>query len=451
MPTEPGRLLKHIRLRSATALVVANIVGAGIFTTTGFQSADLGHPGLIFLLWLVGGLLALSGALCYAELGAAIPEAGGEYAYLREAYGPLLAFMSAFVSLVAGFSAPIAAALKSFAAYATLFFPFLDSNSQTTLSPANIVAIILTWLLVAVHLRGMRGGTAFNDLVTLLKVTGIVAIILAAAAIGKGDVANFTQVAPVYNDLSTTGTLAAMGTSLIFVSFCYLGWNASAYVAAEMNNPQRDLPRSLLLGTGIVIVLYLGLNAVYFYGAPASELAGEVEVGLIAARGLFGPIGITLVTLILMVSIFASASAMTLAGPRVYYAFGRDVPPLRILAATSPKTGAPTTALLLQGAVTTALILSGRVDQIQQYAGFTLTLFSSLAVVALIVLRIKRPDMPRPFKTWGYPATPIFFLAVAIWTMVWAFMGRPLESSLGLATITAAGALFYAFARKVNA
>ena len=453
MAESGGGLLSHIGLRSATALVIANIIGAGIFTTTGFQAADLGHPGYIFALWIVGGVLAVCGALCFAELGAAMPHAGAEYVYLRETYGRFFGFMSAFISLTAGFSAPIAAVSKSFVRYASHFFPSLTDDVLWFgfLSRNDLIAVAIVWLLVAIHISGAKGGILFNDVLTLFKVCGILAIILCAAAFGKGDVANLTAVSERFYGLSRMDTFTAMGTSLIFVSFCYSGWNAAAYVAGEMNNAQRDLPRALLLGTGIVLLLYLGLNAVYFYGAGVDGIAGEVEVGLIAARHLFGDTGVTLVTLVLCVSIFASASAMTIAGPRVYYAFGRDFPPLRALAAVSPRTGAPTFALVLQGIVISIIVFSGRIDQIIQYAGFTLSLFASFAVSCVIVLRIRKPDMERPFKAWGYPVTPLLFLSISIWTMFWAFRGRPLESSLSLATVAMAGAAFFLVTRKESA
>lgn len=443
-------LLRYIPLRTATAIVVANIIGAGIFTTTGFQAADLGHPGFIFLLWIVGGILALSGALCFAELGAAMPKAGAEYVYLRETYGRALGFMSAFISLTAGFSAPIASAVKSFVRYLSHFFPNLADEPVIAIgiSANDLIAIGLVWMLAAIHFRGMKGGMTFNDAVTLFKVVGIVVIIVATIAIGQGSLTNFTDVAPNYQQLSTLDTFSAFATALIFVMFTYSGWNAAAYVAAEMKEPQRNLPRALLFGTALVVVLYLGLNFVYFYGAPAEELAGKAEVGLIASRGLFGPAGVTMVTLVLLVSILASASAMMIAGPRVYYAFGEDFAPMRFLTRIDSQTSAPVNAILLQAIATSIIIVSGRIDQIQQYAGFTLSLFSCLAVSCVIVLRFKQPDMPRPFKAWGYPATPLLFLAVNIWMMIWAIRGRPVESILSLLTVAAGGLLFYLFARQ---
>ena len=333
-----------------------------------------------------------------------MPRAGAEYVYLRETYGPAAGFMSAFVSLVAGFSAPIAAALKSFVIYAGHFFPFLaDDPTFGGMAVVDLIAVGLVWLLVGIHLRAVRSGTGFNAFMTVFKVGGIVS-----------------------------------------------GWNAAAYVASEMEHPQRDLPRALLVGTATVLALYLGLNAVYFYGAGVDELAGQVEVGLVASRSLFGPTGVSMVTIVLCASILASASAMTLVGPRVYYALGKDFAPFAFLSRTR-RGGAPAVALIIQGIVTSIIIVSGRVDQIQQYAGFTLTLFASLAVSCVIVLSVRRPEAARPFRTWGYPLSPILFLGVSAWMMYWAFQGRPLESTLSFVTVLAGGLIFALFVRRGSA
>ncbi len=443
-------LIRGIGLKSATALVIANIIGAGIFTSTGFQAAALGHPGYIFLLWGLGGLLAFCGALCYAELGAAMPRAGGEYVYLRETYGLSFGFMSAFVSLFAGFAAPIASALKSLVRYLTHFFPALGSEPVLWgfINVNDWIAIGFAWMLVAIHLRGVRGGIRFNDWITLFKLVGIVLIVAAAAAVGNGRISNLTYVSPSYGALGLADKWGAFANSLIFVMFCYSGWNASAYVAGEIKNPQRNLPRSLMLGTAVVVVLYLALNAVYFYGADVDALANKVEVGLVASKALFGNAGATLVTTVLSISLLASASAMTIAGPRVYYALGRDFEPFRLFAGVSSSTGAPVPSLFLQGVITSVMILSGRVDQIQQYVGFTLTLFASIAIACVVVLRFRRPQMARPFRTWGYPVTPLLFLGVSVWALVWNFRGRPVESTLSLVTVFIGGAIFYVTSRK---
>lgn len=449
MTSGEGGLLRHIGFRSATALVVANVIGAGIFTTTGFQAADLGHPSLILLLWVVGGVLAYCGALCYGELGAAMPHAGAEYVYLRETYGRVFGFMSAFVSLIAGFPAPIAAALKSLVLYMSAFLPILAQDPVVlgVIRLNDLIAIGLVWALIAIHMGGRREAIGFNNLVTLLKVGGIVAIILAAAAFGQGDTSNLTYVSDFYGSMSLTAKLTALATSLIFVMFCYSGWNAAAYVASEIVDAPHTLPRALLAGTAIVTLLYLALNMVYLYGADVDQLAGKVEVGLVASRELFGAWGAGLVTVVLVVSLLASSSAMTIAGPRVSYALGRDARSLRWLADTN-SSGAPANALLMQGTVASIIIVVGRVDQILQYAGFTLAFMSALAVSCVLVLRRRRPDLERPFRVWVYPIPPIIFLAVTIWTMFWAFFGRPVESAFALLTVVSGGVIFYLAERK---
>lgn len=443
MTTAPPRT--GVALHSATALVVANIIGAGIFTTTGFQAAALGHPGLILLLWVVGGILAWCGAMCYAELGAMMPSAGAEYAYLRRTYGPAFGFMSACVSLIAGFSAAIAAALKALVRYVSALVPDLTVDTQVWLgwTLEDGLAILLVWMLVAVHASSLRAGFGFNNLVTLAKVAGITGILLAGFVLGDGSYGHLWVVSDRFRQQSTVDLFAAFSVSLIFVSFCYTGWNAAAYIGHEIDTPQRNLPRALFIGTLLVTVFYLALNVLYFYGADVDRLAGVPGVGLVAAEQLFGPQGVKATVLVLAISIFASASAMTIAGPRVYYALGNDHARLRWLARTRGDSTLPVNALLLQGVVTTLLILSASIDQIIQYAGFTLALFSSLAVSCVLVLRHRLPDLYRPFKVIGYPLTPLLFLTVNTWIMVWSLVGEYWRQSLAaLATVGLAAAVF---------
>jgi APA family basic amino acid/polyamine antiporter len=440
-------LARTIGVRTAAGIVVANMIGAGIFTTTGFQAADLGNPVTIYLLWILGGVLALAGALCYAELGAAIPRAGGEYAYLHATYGGMLAFASALVSLTAGFSAPIASALKGLSHYLRHFYPVLGSEEPVlgALVAGDVFAICAVWGLVAVHIGSTGFGLGVTNIVTALKVLGILLLVGGALSIGSGDVDSMFQASQISEPKTGLDLFGASATSLIFVMFCYSGWNAASYLAGEMRDPGRDLPRALLTGTATVMLVYLALNFVYFYGASVDELAGKVEVGLVASENLFGPIGAGFVVAVLAVSLLASASAMTVVGPRVYYALGQDFGPLAFLARVNPTTGTPVAALTLQAAVTSVLIVIGRVDQIQQYAGFTLSLMATLAVSCVIVLRVRAPDLPRPFRVWGYPFTPLLFIGVSLWMMVWAFRGRPTESLLGLLTV-ALGCVLYLLA-----
>jgi APA family basic amino acid/polyamine antiporter len=352
--------------------------------------------------------------------------------------------MSAFVSLVAGFPAAIAAAFKGLVLYVIAWFPGMSAGQSVfgLIDSVDLAALVLVWTLILVQFRGMRRAIRLNNFMTLAKVGGIVVVIVAAAGFGRGDISNLGYVSTVYQTLGTTDTMTAVATSLIFVMFCYSGWNAAAYVASEIVEPERNLPRALLAGTAVVTLLYLALNVVYFYGADVDQLAGKVEVGLVASRALFGEWGAGLVTLVLIVSLFASASAMTIAGPRVYYALGRDALDLRWLGKAS-ESGVPVNALLLQGTVTSVIIVAGKVDEIIQYAGFTLALMSALAVSCVIVLRFRRPDLKRPFRVRFYPLPPLIFLGVTLWTMIWAFRGRPVESSLALLTVLAGGGIYF--------
>lgn len=444
----PNGLRRHLTLPSATLLVIANIIGAGIFTTTGFQAADLGHPMLILGLWAVGGVLAFCGAVCYAELGVLMPRAGGEYVYLRETYGGMVGFMSAFVSLVAGFSAPIAAASRAAIHYLETLIPSLSADSGSRWI-GDLSAIALVWVLVLVQRLGARRAVRLNDVLTGLKVAGMVALVVAIGFSGEGRWSRLTENVPPADAPGSPGLVAALATSLIFVMYCYSGWNASAYLASEFRRPDRDLPLSLLLGTGVVTVLYLAINAAYFYAAGAGALAGQVEVGQIAARRVLGQTGVMWVTVLISLSLIVSALAMTIAGPRVYYALGGDYPMFAWLA-RSGSGGAPWSAAVVQGGVTTLLLMTGSVDQIQQYAGFTLTLFAALAVSCVIVQRRRRPEAARSFRAWGYPVTPLVFLGVSLWMMIWAFRGRPMESVAGILTVAAGGLLFHLTAGRVR-
>lgn len=445
MNGEPEELRRHIGLGSATALVISTTVGVGIFTSTGFQAEALPHPGLILLLWALGGVLAFVGALAYAELGAAIPAAGGDYVFLRITYGGAFGFANAVLSLVAGFSAPVASMTEGFVHYLANFIPWLATEPRLLgpITANDLIAVALAWGLIGIHLSAVRIGMRFNDSIAAINLGAILLVILAAATAGSGDWHHFSAVPARYAELGAGQRLNAFATSLVFVMYTYSGWNAAAYVAGEMKNPARDLPLALLFGTMTVTALYLALNVAYLYGAGVDELAGKTEVGLVASRHLFGDRGASFVTAIICLAILGSASANTISGPRIYYAFGRDYPLFRFIGRANPRTGAPARALILQGIVTTAFILFANVDQIMQYAGFLLSLLAALAVSCVIVLRIRRPEMPRPFRCWGYPVTPLLYLIATGWMMIFNFKLRPVESSLALLSVAAAAAFFY--------
>jgi len=426
---------------TAACVLVSNVIGSGIFTTTGFMARDLGDPWLILLLWTVGALLALTGALSYSELGAAIPQVGGEYLYLRHAYGPLWGFLSGWASFVVGFSAAIAAGSVSFAAYLLQVLPFSHEPGPA----ATVLALALVWVLTGTHMAGVETGGVLQRLLTLTKVAAILALVAGAFLVGRGDWGHLTVRAP-----STAPGLGTVVVSLIFVIYAYSGWNAAGYIAGEVADPGRAIPRSMIRGTLFVGVVYLLLNVVYLYALPVAALAQPplLPVAEKAAVALFGTVGAALVSILLCISIAAAVSAMVWAGPRVYVAMARDGILPAGLAEARGAGGAPSRAILLQSGWATVLILSGSFEQLVVYTGLVLTLFSALAVGAVIVLRRKRPDLTRPFRVPLYPFVPVVYLAIAATVILYAVVERPVESAWGVATVLAGVPLYWLHGRR---
>lgn len=421
---------RKIGLIHATAIVVASMIGTGIFTTSGYTIAELDHPIWVLAVWAVGGLLALAGADVYAELGAMMPRAGGEYRYLRRAYHPAVGFLSGWVSLVVGFAAPIAASAMAFASYLGAVFEGV---------PVRASAILLIAAATALHMTSVTWGSRIQTVFTALKVLLLLLFVLGGLAFGRGSFAHLS--APL-----TSPPPAELAVSLVFVSFAYSGWNAAAYVAGEIERPERNLPRALLGGTASVLVLYLGLNVVFFYAAPPSVLAGELEVGHLAAEALFGTRAATVLSLLISVALISSVSAMTMAGPRVYLAMAEDGLFFEALAREG-RGGAPWASVALQGVLACLLAATATFDQLLVFIGFTLSLFSALTVIGAFVLRRREPEAPRPYRARGWPLTPLAFVALSLWMVVHAVASRPRESLAGLATMLLGLVLYVAWRR----
>jgi basic amino acid/polyamine antiporter, APA family len=428
-------------LAAATAIVIANMIGVGVFTSTGYQAASLHDPGTILVAWVVGGVLALCGAAAYAELGAMMPRVGGEYVYLSEAYHPVVGTMSGWASLVAGFSAPIAAAAIAFAAYVGAVAPGLDAGAQ------KLVAIGLIVAMTALHAVDTVVGGRVQTVFTAAKALLIVVFVGAGLLLGSGDTAHFASASGGLSNIWTN----QFAVSLMYVSFAYSGWNAAAYIAGELDRPERTVPRSLLVGTGVVMVLYVLLNVVFLYAVPSGVLAtgsggGPIkEVGDAAARALFGAGAGRVFSISISLALVSTVSAMVMAGPRVYTAMAEDgVLPRALARRTSG--GAPFLSVALQGVIACAIVVWGTFDEIVRYVGFTLVIFAAMTVVAVFVLRIRRPGADRPYRTWGYPVTPVLFVAMSAWVAYSEIDQHPHESVYGLATV-AVGAVAYAIAR----
>lgn len=440
---DPSSLPRRIGWFTASCVLVSNVVGTGIFTTTGFMARDLGHPGLILFIWLIGGLIALAGALSYSELGTALPVAGGEYVYLHRAYGPLIGFLSGWTSFAVGFSAAIAAGAMSFAAYMNQLLVLDDDQSLRS----TAIALGLLWSITACHIVGKGTGGLLQRTLTVVNMGAIFALIAAGVMGGRGDWAHFSQ-----SDTQATPSIGLSIVSLIFALYAYSGWNAAVYLAGEVTEPARTIPRALISGTLFVTLLYLGLNAFYFYALSVTDLAQPplLPVASKVATALLGSDAARFVTMLLCLLITGAISAMIWAGPRVYYAMAKDGLIPAYFGRTSEARETPVNAILLQSLWSSVLILSGSFEQLVIYSGTVLTLFGALAVGAVIILRRKEPDLPRPYRTPLYPLVPGFFIIISI-VIIWnAVSERPWEAGLGFATVIAGIPLYFIWQRYLR-
>lgn len=393
-----------ISLLTATCIVIANMVGTGIFTSLGFQVGDLPSGFAIMALWLVGGICALCGALSYAELAAALPRSGGEYNFLREVYHPAVGFVAGWISASVGFAAPVAIAAIPFGTYLGGVIPGLNPL---------FLSLGVVWISTLLLLRDLRLGSGFQNTSTILKVLLILLIIIAGFSV-KGIQAIAFLPVPADRALIASTPFAI---SLYWVMYAYSGWNASTYIVGEVRNPSRAIPLSLAAGTLVVTLLYLGINAVFLRTTPAAEFIGKQEVGLIAGAHIFGDAGGKVMAVFIAIGLISAVSAMMWIGPRVTMAMGEDLPALSWLAARNSH-GVPVRATLVQFAIVNFLILTTTFQKVVNYVQFSLALCSTLTVLGVFVLRWRRPSLPRPYRTWGYPVTPLIFLAVSIW-MLW--------------------------------
>ena len=424
---------KSFRYTTVIAVVVANMIGTGVFTSLGFQLLDIRSGFVLLMLWAVGGVTALCGAMTYAELGAALPRSGGEYNFLSRIYHPAAGFVSGWVSATIGFAAPTALAAITFAAYGATIFP--DEVSDWS---RKLAAIALVIVLTAIHAGARRNSGGLQVVFTILKVGVIVAFCLAAVAFA-GD-AQPVRFLPASGDgaLLTSGAFAV---SLIYVSYAYTGWNAATYLSSELENPQRTLPIILIVGTSIVLLLYVALNYVFLKVAPMDSMVGQVEVGAIAAQAAFGELGGRFTGLVLALLLISTVSAMTIAGPRVLQVVGEDFEGLRFLARTNAD-GIPSNAIWLQSTLTILFIVTSTFESILVFAGFTLALNSFATVLGVFVLRHRQPDLERPYRTFLYPVPPLIYLALTGWTLYFVLQNRPTEGLFGLGLI-ASGLVFY--------
>jgi APA family basic amino acid/polyamine antiporter len=428
------------------------MVGTGIFTTPGFIIQELQNPQSLLLCWLVGGIFALCGALSYGELGAMFPRAGGEYVYLRESFGKWMGFLSGWISLIVGFSAPIAAAAIAFAAYffhalqlapsAKITFAVFGINIAT-ISPSVMVAVAAIIAFSLVHYHGLLVGSRVQNGLTLFKIGLVVTFVVAGLCFGNGSVSNFSHgldISSVFQD--------KFAISLIFVSFAYSGWNAAAYLGGEIERPKRNIPLALFTGTLFVMCLYLLLNVVYIYALPVKEMSGVLEVGTKSAISLFGGDISKYFSGAIAIGLLSVLSAMIMAGPRVYYAMSRDGLFFGLFGKVNKARRTPAHAIFLQAGIAIIMVITASFDKLLLYIGFTLSLFAMLTVAGMVRLRIRQPALTKSYRTPGYPLTPLLFILGNIWIIYFSIRSRPITSLFGLGTIGLGIVVYCYFAHK---
>jgi APA family basic amino acid/polyamine antiporter len=436
----PGRLPgagSTVSVVVATAIVVADMVGVGVFTSLGFQVKDIPSGFSILLLWVVGGIVALCGVFSYSELGAMFPRSSGEYNFLARAYHPAFGFLAGFVSATVGFAAPVALAAMAFGQYAKAVAPAI---------PPLALALGVVWLVSLVQLAGVKHSSTFQLISTALKVALIMAFLLAGFVIAKPQPISF---APTAADLGHIVS-PPFAIGLVFVMYAFSGWNAATYIIGEMRTPQQSLPRALLAGTLIVLVLYVALNAIFLYSAPIDKLSGQLDVARIAGSSIFGEVGGRIVAAMICIGLVSSISAMMWIGPRVMMTMGEDIPVLRAFARRSAR-GAPAYAILFQLAVSSLMLLSESFEAVLDLIQFSLLFCSFFTVLGVIKLRITAPDLPRPYRAWGYPVTPVVFLLVTLFMMYYLLSDRPLQSFLGILIMVSGLAIYAVFRKRTDA
>jgi APA family basic amino acid/polyamine antiporter len=415
---------------TCTSIVVANMIGTGVFTSLGFQVAAVPSGPVILLLWALGAVFALCGALCYAELAAALPRSGGEYNFLHYIYGRPFGFMAGFVSATVGFAAPIALSAMAFGQYFHGVFPG---------APPLLASTVVVLAVTAAHLATLRSSAVFQNFFTTLKLTVLATLVLSGFLAEASVPGVFTVRASEAGMLFTT----PFAISLMYVMYAYSGWNASTYIIGEVRNPARDVPWSLIGGTVFVGLIYVAVNAVFLKTVPLATLSGKLDVGHLAATAIFGPEGGRILSGFICAGLISALSAMTWAGPRVAATIGEDFAALRLLARRT-RGGIPAHAVLLQLVLVLGLLWTATFQDVLLYTQFALVLCGLLTVVGVIVLRVREPALARPFRCWGYPVTPLLFAAIAVFTLVQTALQDWRYAAAGTGTLGLALVIYHA-------
>jgi APA family basic amino acid/polyamine antiporter len=439
-------LERRLGVFSATTLIVGSMIGSGIFIAPSIMASYVATPGIWLGLWLIGGVLTLLGALSYAELCAMMPHAGGQYVFLREAFGSVVSFLygwTLFLVIQTGFNAAVAIAFAKFLGGVGLHVGendvVLAVGGHVVLSRAQLVAVAVIALLTWINARGVREGALVQNVFTVLKVGAVALLVVVGFGSGKGSFSNFGPVVAAHLGPKGVemGLLAAMGVAMSKALFAYDAWNTVTFTAEEVRDPERNLPRALVAGTIVTTLAYTAACAVYLYVVPLDRMAGveENRVASEVAGVLLGPAGVTMISIAILVSTFGCVNGLILGGARVLFAMSRDGLFFRAAGKVDPVTQTPRGALVLQGIWSAVLALTGSYDRLLTYVTFASLAFNALTVVGLVVLRRTKPAMPRPYRTWGYPVTPALYLLGAGFFLLYIFIGDPVDSLTGVGLV----------------
>ena len=458
-PAQPA-LERSLGAFSATTLIVGSMIGSGIFIAPSIMAAQVATPGVYLALWVVGGILTLLGALCYGELCAMIPRAGGQYAFLREAFGPMPAFLygwTVFLVIQSGFNSAVSIA---FAKYLGVLVPAVGEQhvllhiGRYALSSAQLVAVAVIVLLTGINVRGVKEGAFVQNLFTVLKLGAIGLLVVVGFGSGKGSFSHFSPVwGTTLGPAAQGGFLAAVGVAMSYALFSYDAWNTVTFAAEEIRRPEKNLPRALLWGTILTTLAYTGAAAVYLYVLPTTEMARvpENRVAAAVAGILVGNKGLILIAVAIMISTFGCTNGLILGGGRVLYAMARDGLFFRRCGEVDPRHRTPAPALFLQAIWSSLLALTGSYERLLRYVTFASLSFNALTVVGLMVLRRKRADLERPYRVGGYPVTPVLFLLGAGFFILYIFVGAPTEALAGLGCVVVGGPVYLWFKRSSRA
>jgi APA family basic amino acid/polyamine antiporter len=441
--TQPT-LVRGLSLLDSVLLLVSGIIGSSIFLTAKDIAGPLPQPMLFLLVWVIGGVISLFGCVAFAELGSMFPESGGQYVYLREAYGDLVAFLYGWMLFSVANGGTIAALSVAAAAYTGRVFPIVSQEHVIvslfgiTLTRAHVFGLLLIALLTYVNVAGLRWGALLQNLSTWTKFAAMAAFVVLGFAIGKGDWSHFhAHGVGIGMGLHPAQFLSAFGVALIAVYFAYDGWVYITWVAGEVKEPRRNVPLAMVLGVIVVGVIYVAMNMTYLYALPLGEIAQHETIAHAAAVALFSPRVAVWLSLLIAVSCFSAAATCTLSGARVYLAMAQDGVFFKRMAVIHPKWRTPAFSLIGQGIWAAVLTISGRYDQLYTYVIFGMVLSYTLTVIGMFLLRWKRPEIARPYRCTGYPWLPAIYVLVGVaWTLN-TIITRPTEALWGAGIVLA--------------